>query len=740
MSRGPARQAETYFGNNACWTRHLHGKTTTTTMKLPHTILIAVLLMLVATLGTAQDKVFHVGGETISGPPKPADRAEWFQKMNGWRETVHNRIKYNDAQYRRPELRWGQSAFVQPQVMVEDRYFYDPVAGEYTVDRYLDDVKKRYGGVDAVLLWPVYPNIGVDDRNQHDLLRDLPGGIPGIRRMIDDFHHRGVRVLFPVMPWDTGTRDEGKPLAEAGVELIKQVGADGLNGDTMTGFPRDFLDASNRIGHPVVLEPEVGLGELPMIKWNTMSWGYWKYEEAPVVSKFKWLEPRHMVNVCERWARDRTNGLQSAFFNGVGYESWENVWGIWNQFTPHDAEALRRIATIERVVADLLVSPKWEPHVPTLQNGVYASRFPGKDRTLWLLVNRTDKTISGDQLAVPVEGNYFDLWHGTSFPAAEDANGKRKLNFEIEAHGYGAVLLLKGGDADEQLAKLLATMASLSKHHLRDFSSEWKPLPQKMVEIAKTKPASTAPDGMVLVPATKRFWFKVSGIEIEGFDEPGVDVQYPWETIPRRHHDHQMPMAAFYIDKYPVTNQQFKKFLDATDYHPKDDHNFLRDWKNGTYPAGWEQKPVTWVSLEDARAYAAWAGKRLPHEWEWQYAAQGNDERAYPWGNGPNPSAVPTFVETSRVMPPPDDVDAHPKGASPFGVMDMTGNIWQWTDEFQDEHTRAAIVRGGGHYRPIASKWYFPTTTSLNEHGKYLLMAPSKDRSGAIGFRCVVDR
>ena len=207
-------------------------------MKLPHTILIAFLLMLVATLGTAQDKVFHVGGETISGPPKPADRAEWFQKMNGWRETVHNRIKYNDAQYRRPELRWGQSAFVQPQVMVEDRYFYDPVAGEYTVDRYLDDVKKRYGGVDAVLLWPVYPNIGVDDRNQHDLLRDLPGGIPGIRRMIDDFHHRGVRVLFPVMPWDTGTRDEGKPLAEAGVELIKQVGADGINGDTMTGFPR----------------------------------------------------------------------------------------------------------------------------------------------------------------------------------------------------------------------------------------------------------------------------------------------------------------------------------------------------------------------------------------------------------------------------------------------------------------------------------------------------------------------
>ena len=120
--------------------------------------------------------------------------------------------------------------------MVEDRYFYDPVAGKYTVDRYLDDVTKRYGGIDAVLLWPVYPNIGIDDRNQHDLLRDLPGGVAGVKQMIGDFHRRGVRVLFPAMPWDTGTRDEGKPLAEAALELMKEVGADGINGDTMLGL------------------------------------------------------------------------------------------------------------------------------------------------------------------------------------------------------------------------------------------------------------------------------------------------------------------------------------------------------------------------------------------------------------------------------------------------------------------------------------------------------------------------
>ena len=97
-----------------------------------------------------------------------------------------------------------------------------------------------------------------------------------------------------------------------------------------------------------------------------------------------------------------------------------------------------------------------------------------------------------------------------------------------------------------------------------------------------------------------------------------------------------------------MTNARFKEFLDATGYHPRDSGNFLRDWKDGTYPSGWGNKPVTWVSLEDARAYAHWAGKRLPHEWEWQYAAQGTDRRLYPWGNEGNAAAVPPPDKSRR--------------------------------------------------------------------------------------------
>ena len=91
-------------------------------------------------------------------------------------------------------------------------------------------------------------------------------------------------------------------------------------------------------------------------------------------------------------------------------------------------------------------------------------------------------------------------------------------------------------------------------------------------------------------------------------------------------------------------------------------------------------------------------------------------------------------------MLPPADVDAHPAVPVPLACRIWLGNVWHWTDESTDEHTRAAILRGGSHYQPQGSRWYFPQAYKLSEHGKYLLMAPSLDRSGAIGFRCVLDR
>ena len=686
--------------------------------------------------------------QDIPGPQTGSNASEWLADLKQYRELKLAEIKYNGAEYDRPELKWCQSAFVQPQMMVEDRYFYDPVAGKYTVDRYLDDLEKRYGGIDAVLIWAVYPNIGIDNRNQYDMVRAMPGGYPALKQMVADFHRRGVKVLFPIMLWDNGTRDEGVPFSTGIARSLKEIGADGVNGDTIQSMYGDytFRTESDKSGNILAFQPEDGLkaGEMEL-PWINMSWGYWGWgdnskngNQIPPVSKYKWLEPRHMVNICHRWSHDRNMEIQNAFFNGTGYESWESIWGLWNGITPRNGEALRRVGTIERAFPDLLISKEWEPHTPTLQNGIFASRFPGEKRTLWTLINLAAHNVNAPQLRVPhTPGTrYFDLWHGVELKPKLEVQ-EAVFSFEIEGYGFGSVLALEGAP-DGKLTALLEKMHTYSEKPLASFSNEWKVLPQEQVAIASTKPAKTAPSSMTRIPGGT-FDFKVEGIGVEGLNMPGTDVQYPWEDSPRRHHSHPVTLKPYYIDTYPVTNEQFKKFLAVAKYHPRDDYNFLKDWTDGTYPEGWGNKPVTWVSLEDARAYAAWAGKRLPHETEWQYAAQGTDGRLYPWGNELNAEAIPTECKDRNVLRPPTDVDAFPKGASPFGVMDLVGNVWQWTDEYLDDHTRAAILRGGSYFKPNGSHWYFPNKIELNTHGKLLLMAPSKDRAGTLGFRCVVD-
>jgi iron(II)-dependent oxidoreductase len=668
-----------------------------------------------------------------------ASSDDWIRELQDWRREHLVRIGFDDANYRRPELLWSQRNFVHAQMMVEDRYFYDPVAGRYTVDRYLDDLEERFGGLDSVLLWFVYPNIGVDDRNKTDLAHDLPGGLAGLKSAVDDFHRRGVKVFLPTMPWDHGTRPPDKPDWEAIAELVVAVGADGVNGDTYNGVPKAFFDACDRAGRPVVLQPESTISAEEQLNWNVSSWGKKvPVDVVPSVAKFKWLEPRHMINYENRWGRDRNNDLQYIFFNGVGYNAWENVWGIWNGFTPRDAETLRRIAAVSRFCAPLLVSADWRPYEHTLQAGVFASRFPGADRTLWTVVNRMEYAINGEQMALPhAEGRrWFDAWNGIELTPRRDG-GRAVLSFALEPRGFGAVLALDAGADAAGVAEFLAAMAARASTPLHSLSKDWVPLAQQIVDVAPTPRAAAAPEGMVAIPAAD-FDFVVGGVEIEGQTWAGNDVQYPWEDCPRRGHRHRMRVDAFHIDRCNVSNAEFARFLADSGYAPADPHNFLRHWVDGRPPAGWERKPVTWVALEDARAYAAWAGKRLPREWEWQLAAQGTDGRAYPWGDAWRDDAVPARNH-GRTLLPPADGDAHPAGASPFGVLDLVGNVWQWTDEFQDTHTRAAILRGGSSYVPQTSHWYFPQAWRLDQHGKLLLMAPSKDRSGCIGFRCVVD-
>jgi formylglycine-generating enzyme required for sulfatase activity len=147
---------------------------------------------------------------------------------------------------------------------------------------------------------------------------------------------------------------------------------------------------------------------------------------------------------------------------------------------------------------------------------------------------------------------------------------------------------------------------------------------------------------------------------------------------------HTVYVGAFYIDRYPVTNEEYKRFVDATG-HPipcyevewAEPHDYNWDPERRIPPKGKEKHPVVLVSWEDAQAYASWAGKRLPTEAEWERAARGTDGRRWPWGDEFIQGRCNTKEDNANGTTPVGQYS--PEGDSPEGVGDMVGNVWEWT-------------------------------------------------------------
>ena len=147
---------------------------------------------------------------------------------------------------------------------------------------------------------------------------------------------------------------------------------------------------------------------------------------------------------------------------------------------------------------------------------------------------------------------------------------------------------------------------------------------------------------------------------------------------------------AFQIGRYPVTNAQYRRFIQQTGHEPPN------PWVEGEYPELMGDHPVTWVSCENAEAYATWAGCKLPSFEAWQRAVRGDDERLFPWGDEiDKPRCNTAELGVGGTTP----VGTFPEGVSPFGCYDMLGNVWEWTSTwYDDDDPQFRVVRGGAWY------------------------------------------
>jgi formylglycine-generating enzyme required for sulfatase activity len=231
---------------------------------------------------------------------------------------------------------------------------------------------------------------------------------------------------------------------------------------------------------------------------------------------------------------------------------------------------------------------------------------------------------------------------------------------------------------------------------------------------SQTEKPAPPPTGMVYVPG---------GNFMMGRDEKDGGDEYERPA-------HKITVKPFFMDQYEVTNEDYAKFVKATDHHAPS------NWLNGNYAAGAARKPVTGVTWDDATAYAKWAGKRLPTEEEWEFAARGTDGRLYPWGNDWSAGLANAEGASDGTV----DVGTY-KGTSPFGAYDMVGNAWQWTASKMTAYPGGSIPgqNAGANLRVIRGGTYASKASQATATYRRGWPATGADNYNNTGFRCVED-
>lgn len=738
-------------------------------------------------------------------------RGEW---QEGLRELFQKRYLYDlddfkDNLYKRTDLQWIKKAYVMHLMMAWDKDYYDYKTGQFNWLKFQKRGQQWYGGDDVICLWPTWPTLGLDQRNQFDMYRDLPGGLGKLRALADSLRAHGTKFFIAYNPWDESTRSEGHLQGLA--DLIKETSADGVVLDTKGESSRELQEAADAVKPGVIMYSE-GMAvpkDMPgIISGRVHNALYY----PPILNLNKFMRPDFAIfRVAEVFKEKIKREYALAFFNGYGSEI--------NQFAPGhpdwEEEQYRFLGRTTRILREnnsAFTSFDWVPLVPTFRDSIWVNAWPARDISIYT-VFRPKKTIytifslkpegyKGALFEIDQEAgyHYVDLWHHEEIiPVAVN----NRLHAQVKLEGFNSYELGTNNEGAVGCIAKLPQLLRVSYRH-NNLSIEagkgteirlWAGSPaygKEYHSLAREKHELFLPDligrfeGKVVIqlfdggeladervveikPGTPRLITKVHSTRVSLTEKPDGMVRIPagkfvYKTThgdafipyPQEGEGEQYTMNAFWMDRTPVTNLQFRQFLQATGYRPADTANFLRHWIKGNIRPGEENFPVVYVSYEDGQAYAKWAGKRLPTELEWQYAAQTEKGNEWPWKQTKPVKRTTQYVTETLTVSAIEGINPrnanlgdgrlyavgkYPRGANRYGLLDLTGCVWQLTNDIYESGSyRYIILKGGSYFKPSSSWWYVQGgPRELHYRQALLRVSEGFERNATVGFRCVRD-
>ncbi|MEW6062243.1 MAG: sulfatase-modifying factor protein, partial [Bacteroidota bacterium] len=323
---------------------------------------------------------------------------------------IYDLERFDNTLFERKDLEWIRHSYLLMLQFAWDQQYYDAIQGTSHFDTFLKKYNPLIGWWDVYMLWPTWPRLGLDQRNQWDMYRDLPGGIRELRRQAEFAHKNNVKYFISYNPWDQSTREEGH--TKGMQEMLRAIDGDGVVLDTWGESNKEFQDAADRVKPGIILYSE-GMAvpkDMPTIVAGRVHDAIYL---PPPLNLNKLIKPEFAIFRVAQLAEGRIHRETAvAFFNGYGTEL--NIMRPGRpDWIEEELTYLGRTTKILRENSSAFLSRDWTPLLPTRTDSIWVNKFPSEKKTMYTVLSFKPEGWNGALFEVPeVQGHhYVSLWN-----------------------------------------------------------------------------------------------------------------------------------------------------------------------------------------------------------------------------------------------------------------------------------------------------------------------------------------